>query len=114
MKNFKSLMASLQRDVSVKQISIVLVIFFTIVTIKTLNSQAFKKAFGEGYQKAFIESFQKSFSEICYGKNPSEEAVRVCDCVSQKAVTELSIKQLKQEAMVKKFVEEKMTTDCKL
>lgn len=113
MNFFKTVMASINRDVNAKQVSAVLVLFALIVMGVVATSKEFKANFGEAYREAFYDSFKRSFTETCYGKNATDEVVRRCDCVLDKTLNQLSLKQLKQEAVVRKFVDDKMTFECR-
>jgi hypothetical protein len=111
-KLFKVLIASMKQDVNVKQVSIVMLLFLIMVSIFVFKSEGYQKAFGKGYREQFHQSFKQSFSETCYGQNASEEIIRRCDCILEKMQNELSLHQLKQETIVRKYVEDRMISEC--
>ena len=71
------------------------------------------KSFIEGYSEGFTESWKESFIDSCVEGDDTDYQRQVCTCVAERAVKELSVKQLHDINFTIKYIEENIIDDCR-
>ena len=71
------------------------------------------KSFKESYKKSFVENWHQSFIKSCIGDQQTEEQEALCTCVADKAVAELSVKELHDPSRSTQYLTEKIVPVCR-
>jgi hypothetical protein len=70
------------------------------------------QSFKEGYKTGFIKGWKESFIKSCVGSNDTERQREGCTCVAEKAVEQLTAKQLYDDSYTLNYIEDNILFLC--
>ena len=74
--------------------------------------QSFRSSFRKGYEESLLGNFRESFMKSCVAGDPSPRKTALCACVVDRAVRELSVKQLSDQAFALDYIKKNIAPVC--
>ncbi len=70
------------------------------------------QSFKEGYKKGFVKGWIGSFVKSCVGSYDTERQREGCTCVAEKAVEQLTVKQLYDASYTLNYIDDNILSVC--
>lgn len=94
-----------------KKFMVVVIAGLAIYVIFSLTP-SFIKDFSRGRQEAVVGNFKKGFLESCQENNKSAERAKLCNCIVDQMISQLTYQQLVDEEFARNYMNEKIIPVC--